>query len=340
MYIHPVLATLMLVLLAPAGMAAPPPTHEHVLLARQVGLPAAGSRPEALTVLLHNVSWPAASSPACHFHGEIRDEVIDGSVLAWPQASPWVTPLHVPPGETLALDLPGVEPEPSTERRSVVRHVRLVDYQLGLGPCPLLVQVLDVEDTGGPTSMLIGRFTVGIEKTLPRVASDSRKLAIGFAGGTTNQRGRLSLIAEDQTLLQCRLPEELTGEVALRLDAGGLPTGTGSMPIRNAWPITWKGPAQRQVAIVDIDFAELGATESERADVLLSLHFTGLRPAACDNKLFVGGLSIDNLDSPAGDGTGSTGEDGSTSTADGRPRYFFYTFGAVDSTASAHSSDH
>lgn len=272
--------------------------REHVLLARQVEVPGGDPPPRAITVLVHNQEHPAADRPACFFRGALSGDLIDESAGAGSHEVLFL-PLDIAPGGTLAIDLPAVDAGPAADA-STVFVVRLFDHQPGHGPCPLHVQVLGVDDPGGATGHLIHRFTVGFERAAAATAQRDAHLPVGFVGGTANQRGRVTLIADSDSPLpreDCELPGALVGRIASRLDTSGLPDGTVAPSFENAWPIHWAGPDSRRFATVDIDFAELGASELERIDALISVRFEQPAPFAC-RQGYGGGIVIFDFSDP------------------------------------------
>jgi hypothetical protein len=260
--------------------------HEHVLLARQVEAAESNRAPFALAVLLHNVRHSAVDVPPCHFHGALHAEVIGGDDSASDPLMPLTVPLELAPGQALAVDL--VLPEPAAVlSEPAVQVVRLVDATTGARPCPVHVQVLAVEVGSAATQLLVDRFTLGVQKTFPRTAAAEGLATLGFVGGNAAQAARLVLLrtadknwpmpTDDPDFEE---PRELLGHVAPRLAANGSGDGTGPVSFDTAWPIKWSGPIDKRMAIVDIDFSELGATKDTRVDIVLRIPAGHPAPAA------------------------------------------------------------
>ena len=254
-------------------------TREHILLARQVGLP----KNQAVVVLVSNRSHEPPGR-SCHFTGRARIEEVAppfGSGL-----DDFVfEPVSLAPGESLAIDIaPPDIPVPSAQVVPSQIRVLTIGFEAddaASGSCPLLVQAFGYDADSGATEVMIDRFTIGAEKTFA-VPSDTRSsLPLGFVGGAAGQIARVILFSDNTSGLpadHCQLTGEVIPQVVPRR-ADDPDDQTRSF--ERSWPIKWQGPTTKSVAIVDIPFDELDLPPDPRVDSLLSLRFDHPLPAVC-----------------------------------------------------------
>jgi len=281
---HPALVcALVLINLALAAQPVQAQTREHILLARQVGLP----ENQAVAVLISNRSHKPPGRP-CNFNGALRTEEITppfGSGLD----ELVFEPISLAPGESVAIDIqppdvraPGAQVHPS-QIKVLIMAVEADDAVSSA--CPLLVQALGYDASSGATEVLIDRYILGVEKTFA-ISGDARSpVPLGFVGGNADQTARLVLISENTSGLpadHCERSGEVIAQIVPRLHDD---SDDQARSIEKSWPIKWQGPAIKSVAIIDIPFADLDPPADQRVDSWLSLRFDDPLPAACFKRL-------------------------------------------------------
>ena len=280
-----------LINLALAAQPVQAQTREHILLARQVGLP----ENQAVVVLVSNRSHEPPGQ-SCHFTGRARIEEVTppfGSGL-----EDFVfEPVSLAPGESVAIDIP--PPDNSAPGARVVPsqiRVLIIGFEAddaASGSCPLLVQAFGYDSDSGATEVLIDRFTIGAEKTFAVPTAIRSSVPLGFVGGAADQIARLILFSNNNNGLpadHCQLTGEVIAQVVPRLADD---PDDQIRSFEKSWPIKWQGPTTKSVAIVDISFDELDLSADPRVDSLLSLRFDHPLPAAC-LKCLTGSVQISN----------------------------------------------
>jgi hypothetical protein len=276
---HKLCTLLVAALLSAPGPIAYAQTREHVLLARQVGLPGPGN--PAVAILVSNVPHGNPGAPPCHFTGAVRAEEAEHPFGAGLRDLVF-EPLSLAPGESLAIDVPPTAPASQVVPSQVrVLIVAIEADDLGVGPCPLLVQALAYEAGSGGTELLLHRFTLGVEKSLVAGVQVRGPGPVGFIGGNVGQAARVILISDNQSPLpsdRCAPPGEVITRLVPRLD-GSPASSTPS--VEHSWPIKWQGPDTKAMALVEISFDEIAPGADGRIDALLSLRFDEVLPLNC-----------------------------------------------------------
>jgi hypothetical protein len=247
-----------------------------------------GSAEQRIVLLIGN---PDVAVPPCHFSGVVR---VDDSPPPFGSGLKDLVfePLSLAPGESRALDIPFMpDPDAGTRQELILR---VENDKPGRGPCPLLVQVIGYDSSSGATEFVIDRFAAGFEKTFAPADPMKSQLPLGFVGGNVQQVGRF-LISENNSprpAARCDFTGEVIAETVPRLDSAD--SAVSGHVMQKAWPITWEGTDLKRAALVEIPFAEFGATPDRRVEVLLSLRLKRPVPAACFGGL-VGSLQIVDL---------------------------------------------
>lgn len=251
-----------------------------------------GSAEQGAVLLIGN---PDGVVPACHFSGVVR---VDDSAPPFGSGLKELVfePVSLAPGESRAIDVSFMPEAGEGARQELI--LRIESDKTGRAPCPLLVQVIGYDSGSRATEFVADWINLSyankpVAKTAIAPAEPVKsQLPLGFVGGNGLQAGRF-LISENQSPPPADRCGDVVGEVIAetvpRYDTAG--TAVTGHNLQKAWPIEWQGPDLKKSALVEIPFAEFGATPERRIDVLLSLRLQRPVPAACLGAL-IGSLQI------------------------------------------------
>lgn len=250
-----------------------------------------GSAEQGAVLLIGN---PDGVVPACHFSGVLR---VDDSAPPFGSGLKdlMFEPVSLAPGESRAIDVSFMPEAGEGARQELI--LRIENDKTGRSPCPLLVQVIGYDSGSRATEFVADWINLSyankpVAKTAIAPAEPVKSpLPLGFVGGNGGQVG-LFLISEINRPLPvgpCELIGEVIAETVPRHDTAG--TAISGHALQKSWPIEWKGPDLKKSALVEIPFAEFGATPDLRVDVRLSLRLQRPVPPACFGGL-IGSLQI------------------------------------------------